>query len=295
MLEKNALSLSGFWNYIGARERRTMLRLRASRILGSVVDLVCPPECVWCAAPSVPQQEFCSACRDKMVNEYHRCRVCASPIPPVVPNHDCHRCREAGWRFDRVITLGPYRNDLKTAVIKMKRPSEFALRKAISRLMAEELQRPEVEVRSRERAGESHTSEEKLATTNERRMIVPVPNYWSHRILGAADSAGGLAGTVGQLTGISVITGKVRRIRRTAKQGMLPWSERSENVRGAFEIPEADAFSGGHVILVDDVLTSGATASELSSRLKKAGAQSVTVLVAARGTGAKEIVPSKSN
>ena len=84
--------------------------------------------------------------------------------------------------------------------------------------------------------------------------------------------------------------GVVRRIRKTSKQGMLSWTERTQNVRGAFKLRPTERIRGRHVIVIDDVLTSGATANEIAKVLRKGGAKAVTVAVAARGTGAREVV-----
>jgi len=86
-----------------------------------------------------------------------------------------------------------------------------------------------------------------------------------------------------------VLTGKpyftaIRRIRNTPSQTKLNAVERKENMRGAFEPAQA---VHGRVLLVDDVLTTGATVAECANVLKAAGAQSVTVLTFARA-GEKE-------
>lgn len=261
----------------------------------ALAELICPPECLWCEAllrpaskepPAARDQpvstnqpisqgyrvawDFCGDCHGKLVSDYHRCQKCATPIPAVVPNADCHRCRSANWRFDRVLTLGPYRDRLREVVIRMKKPSQDLLRRGVGRLLADQ--------------AADHFSD----FQGEEPLIIPVPNFWTHAIFGVADAAGDLARHVARETGFPCRTDTVRRIRKTAKQGMLSWSERTENVRGAFKIPRAGRLTARHVILVDDVLTSGATCAEIASRLKKAGVASVTVLVAARGTGARE-------
>ncbi len=118
-------------------------------------------------------------------------------------------------------------------------------------------------------------------------LFVPVPNHWSSRLSGS-DAARSLAEGLASTTGMEVNSGAVRRIRRTAKQGMLAWSERSQNVRNAFAITDHDALTGRHVYLVDDVLTSGATAAEISRLLLSSGASRVDVVVIARGTGSRE-------
>jgi ComF family protein len=234
-----------------------------------VENLVYPPECLWCEVPISDKANFCDRCLRLLVSDYYRCQRCATPLPAVVPNQNCFRCRDSGWRFDRVITLGPYREVLRQAVILIKKPYQESLRRALGQLMAI--------------AAQSLEFPPDIAP-----LLIPVPNHWTHALRGAADTAGSLARTISRQTGWQLNASAIRRTRKTAKQGMLSWSDRRQNVRGAFEISHSGAVTARHVILVDDVLTSGATAAELASRLKRAGANSVHVLVAARGTGARE-------
>ena len=239
----------------------------------AVYDLVCPPECIWCERLIDPAEKFCSNCAEKFVSRYHRCQHCAMPMPTVVPNSDCHRCRPMNWKFTRVYTLGPYGGERRDAVVLMKKPPFELLRRAVAGLMADMVMAELSEVPQ---------------NVEEKPLLIPVPNYWTHALGGAADSAGALAKHIGKRLEWDVKHRLVRRIRKTDKQGMLAWSERVANVRGAFEILDAKPLCGRHVMLVDDVLTSGATCGELSGRLRKAGARRVDILVAARGTGAKE-------
>lgn len=210
----------------------------------------------------------------RIVSDYYRCQTCATPLPSVVPNHECHRCLRDKWHIDRVLTLGPYRDDLREIAIAMKKTRSDLLRTAIAKRMSHLL----VE------SGEISSGAPRDT------WVVPVPNHWTHNWSGAANTAGELAATIARRTGIPLNTRLARRIRKTGKQGMLSWSDRVRNVRGAFQICRPSDVSECHVILVDDVLTSGATCAEIAKQLKRAGCWRVTVLIAARGVGAKETV-----
>jgi predicted amidophosphoribosyltransferase len=72
---------------------------------------------------------------------------------------------------------------------------------------------------------------------------------------------------------------------------MLAWSNRTGNVQHAFRVRRPKQLAGRHILLVDDVFTSGATAAELTRCLLKAGASRVTIAVAARGTGVRDHRP----
>lgn len=235
----------------------------------STHSMLCPSECVWCERPTHFAERFCAECLQLFVSDYCRCKRCASPLPPVVPNDTCTRCVEAGWRFTAVVTLGPYRDDLREAVILMKKKPFELLRRAVGELMAEQL-----------------TSQ----FGAESPVLISVPNHWTRTWFRSVCQASSLAQSVSMQTGWPLLHGVVRRSRKTSKQGMLSWTERTHNVRGAFTLRPTKQIVGRHVIVIDDVLTSGATANEIAKVLLKGGAGRVSVAVAARGTGAREVV-----
>ncbi len=235
----------------------------------SASAMICPAECVWCERPTSEGIYFCEDCLPLFLSDYYRCQRCASPLPTVVPNESCSRCTTAKWRFTAVVTLGPYRGRLREAVIQMKKKRHELLRRAVGELMAEQLL---------VRFGESSP------------LLLPVPNHWTRNFVRSVCQASSLAQSISSATGWPILPNAVRRSRKTAKQGMLSWTERTKNVHGAFRIKVTPKLRGEHVIVVDDVLTSGATADEISKLLLAAGAARVSVAVAARGTGARESV-----
>ena len=93
-----------------------------------------------------------------------------------------------------------------------------------------------------------------------------------------------LARAVAPALNAPVDAGLCLKTRDTPPQTRLPWKERRKNIRGAFVV-EGDV-SGRHVVVIDDVLTTGATLNELARNLKRAGAASVTGWVIARTVAA---------
>lgn len=91
-----------------------------------------------------------------------------------------------------------------------------------------------------------------------------------------------LAEALGQTLGLRVSTGLVRRVRATRTQALLARSERSKNVAGAFAV-RPGARCAGRWLVVDDVLTTGVTTSEVAAALREAGADAVDVWTLARG------------
>ncbi|HSQ04653.1 MAG TPA: phosphoribosyltransferase family protein [Burkholderiales bacterium] len=111
-------------------------------------------------------------------------------------------------------------------------------------------------------------------------VIVPMPLAAERLRERGFNQAYELARHVGHLRSIPVAMEACRKVRHTAAQAMLPWSERSRNVRGTF-VCDAD-MTGQRVAIVDDVMTTGATLNELAKNIKRAGAAHVVGWVVAR-------------
>ena len=114
--------------------------------------------------------------------------------------------------------------------------------------------------------------------------LLPVPLHWRRQWLRRFNQSAALAGAIGTLHDRPVVHGALRRVRATPQQVGRSRAERADNVQGAFRVP-ADRkidIAGRRLILVDDVLTSGATVDACTRALLRAGASRVDVLVFAR-------------
>src|SRR5579863_9680826 len=114
--------------------------------------------------------------------------------------------------------------------------------------------------------------------------LVPVPLHWRRLWARRFNQSAMLAAAVSAESGVPVATGLVKRIKPTAQQVGLSRTERAANVQGAFRVPpEARGqVAGRRLILVDDVLTSGATVDGCARALLRAGAANVDILIFAR-------------
>lgn len=116
-------------------------------------------------------------------------------------------------------------------------------------------------------------------------LIIPTPKHWSKILFQRHNSAELLADSIGRSLDVRVNRHALKRIRATSKQGLLLRSERADNVRGAFAIINPNQIKDRNILIVDDVITSGATAAAMTRAVRTAGAKNVDVICLARGLG----------
>ena len=239
--------------------------------LGSVgVRLLFPPRCTACDG-ELPESghdfPLCTQCRQTLGPEvWYGCPRCGSSLPDeeYVPI-PCGLCRNTRLHFDAIFPLGSYADQLRDTVLRMKRRSGDSLSVAMGRLFTW-------------RRGQ-------LLTQWEADLVVPVPMHWSRRLRRGTNNPEVLAASLGGFLGIPARRHAVARRRNTLPQMDLSPRQRFQNVRGAFGIRRATGLRGRRVLLVDDILTTGATCSEVAKALKEAGASAVAVAVLARAQG----------
>jgi len=243
-------------------------RMRDWRRAG--LDLLYPPICANCSAelPALGDRApFCTDCCQRLFPPLGPvCQRCGSPLTEAGSAHPgCNRCRGRVFHFDAAFALGTYRGDLQTAVLRMKGfPGEF-LSVATGRLMAERLG---------PKLAERHPE-----------LVAPVPIHWSRRFLRGTNSPEVLARPLGRQLRIPVFSDLLRWRRNTNRQSTLLPRQRFRNVRGALRVSPSYDIGDAHILVVDDILTTGATASESARELRQAGAAKVTVAVVACATG----------
>jgi len=192
------------------------------------------------------------------------CPACGRHAGPHTAGPDgCVFCRRYPVPFDAAVRAGAYEGPLKTLILRCKYGPRASLATVLGRLLAERLA---------------------LAGWTDRvERIVPVPLHWSRRVRRGFNQAVGVAREL-----VRAVPGPGRvdrwtlgRTRPTAHQTGVSAARRRRNVRGAFRVRRGADLEGRTVLLVDDVMTSGATAAECTRVLKRAGAAQVYVAVAA--------------
>ncbi|HEX4129995.1 MAG TPA: ComF family protein [Pirellulales bacterium] len=210
---------------------------------------------------------LCHECRRELVPPaVARCGRCAARTGlPTSREVGCPLCTAYPLRFDRVLTIGSYDAALREAVLRMKHWRGESLTIAMAELLVECL---ETELRA-------------LAID----VVVPVPMHWWRRLRRTTNSADLLAEVVARHLGKPWHPRLVTRRRSTEPQHLLSPGQRRRNVRGAFRTSPRLNWRGASALLVDDILTTGSTCSEIARLLKHSGAAEVNVLVVARAQG----------
>jgi ComF family protein len=233
-----------------------------------VLQLLYPSVC-WACGQALPPgcAGFCTTCRSALTVDPHpRCPRCAGPVGPYVALEDgCTHCRGTVFAFERVLCLGSYDGLLRALILRLKRHAGEGLAEVLAGFWSEHA-----------RAALRDCGAE---------VVVPVPLHWWRRLARGYNQSEALARTLAAHLGIPFRCRVVRRIRATPRQTQQTPFARKENVHRAFAASPSAALKGKTILLVDDVLTTGNTASEVARGLKAAGAGSVIVAVLARATG----------
>jgi ComF family protein len=244
---------------------------RWGRALGrGVADLVFPPRCAGCdaelAAP-VADPLLCPKCLAAIVSgDAPRCGRCGAKTAAQAGSGDCPECTRFDLRFDAALALGNYDGLMRQFVLRMKHQQQEALTLAMAGLVWREF------------------AESIVAWQCD--LVVPVPMHWWRRVWRGTNSPDLLASRLAEDLRVDCLPRCVSRSRATEPQSALAPGERFHNVRGAFHLRRGYDVRGARVLLVDDILTTGATASEVARVLKRSGAARVRVVVLARTQGA---------
>jgi ComF family protein len=246
-------------------EMRSNLAPALRRAGRSLIDLVYPPLCLTCRTPVGDPRALCANCWKAITFIGGAvCDCCGLPFE-LDPGSEslCASCLVQRPDFDRARAAICYDDSSKGAILALKR----ADRLEFAQLFAIWLRH----------AGQ--------ALLNEADLIVPVPLHrlglWTRRY----NQSAVLAQRLAKLTDKPFDAFVLARTRATPSQGNMPSAKaRARNVRGAFRVPpRAKArVEGRTVLLIDDVLTTGATIEACARTLKRAGAEKVLVLTIAR-------------
>lgn len=234
--------------------------MRRALLLG--VDLLLPPRCPACREIVESDNNFCPRCWAGLdFITAPMCARCGAPFDvDRGPNAQCAACLDAPPRFAAARAAMIYGGAAKKVLLGFKHGD----RQHLVRVMAPQLVR----------AGGDWLGPDTL--------LVPVPLHRWRLWKRGFNQAALLALAAGRRSGTPVVVDALTRVRATTSSRSMGRRKRAANVRGAFRVAHPDRVRDRDIVLVDDVLTTGATAEACAQILLRAGAASVRVLTWAR-------------
>lgn len=232
--------------------------------VAALVDAVLPPACALCGGGDlVVGSPLCVRCGDWVDESAARayCPRCGKSLVPFgesVPV--CDGCERMRFAFDSVTRVGAYTGGLRALLTAFK----FKGREELDAYFVERLARVIA----------------RLAVYDDLDALVAVPTCWRHRLVRAFHPATAMAKPLARRSGIPLAPLLVRS--GGPHQIGLSFTARHANVRGRFRMARGCSAPGAKILLLDDVMTTGATANECARVLKKAGADEVHVAIIAR-------------
>lgn len=232
------------------------------RFLATILDTLFPPYCAACDTQVQSVGTLCAPCFSHLREvKAPYCAQCGAPFAQPGDKGLCAGCMHAMPPYTRARTVWVY-NDVSAALVgRLKFQDRTAMLAHYGAALV--------------RAGGDVLAEVDL--------VMPVPLHWRRLVARRYNQSALLAYAMRRYVAwLPVDVRNLRRVRHTVPQTRLRGEERRRNVKGAFAVRDKAAVAGKVVLLVDDVMTTGATALACVKALQDAGAKEVRVLTLAR-------------
>jgi len=242
----------------------THVKTFSSALLGQCVNRIFPPTCLHCQASVAEHGQLCLSCWQPITFiSDPQCSCCGLPFEyPVSEETRCAECIQRSPPYAQARSACLYDDHSKDLIIGFKYYDKLYY----GPLLAQWLYR----------TGKSFLDEADL--------IIPVPLHRLRTFTRRYNQSALLAKRLEKLSGVPARMNILLRVRNTIPQAGLTQSQRKKNLAGAFTIRQKyrNLIEGKHIVLVDDVMTTGTTLRSCSRVLMRAGAASVSVLTIAR-------------
>ena len=237
----------------------------------AAIDLVIPPTCNYCRCDLNDKNRWLGLCHNCCLlltrsTELY-CDRCGTKFAAHKAERTfkrirtCDACKHLEFNFSEIFTLGPYQNHLRDVVLQTKYPQGYSLAVSLGRMLAR-TQKKEIDAFQAD-------------------LVVATPMHWLRRFQRGAHGPDAIANGMAAYLELPRANRLIIRSQYTEKQVALSQNQRSKNLAGAFRLLKKNVVNK-RILLIDDVMTTGATCNEIAGVFRSHGAIDVAVAVVAR-------------
>lgn len=223
-----------------------------------IQDCLFPPTCFLCNLSCDHSHDLCEACAINFTKNTNCCSKCGDAIETPIKTALCGKCLSNPPAYDKTHAPYIYQSGIRHLIQTLKFNNDYKNSRLLGNLIADS-------------AIDSITFPE---------VIIPVPLHPVRYRQRGFNQSLEIARTVSERLSIPLDYSSCQRRKYTLQQSALPAKQRHQNLRNAFTISRP--INAKHIVILDDVMTTGATANEMAATLKKAGATRVDIWVCAR-------------
>ncbi len=225
--------------------------------LKSIINWIFSDKCISCSKEIGKSGFFCEECFKNIIFiDFPFCRCCGKILQTSYNTEMlCEICSNHQRIFHSGRSLFVYNEQSKRIIMRIKKEADEHIAKKCVKMLIN-------------RYGNIIRNSD---------LIIPIPSHFSRILKRGFNPATIIAKHISKLSGMPLNTNALKRIKRTKYQKNKTLMERQENVEGAFRA-DSQIISGKNILLVDDVMTTGATISECAKTLKESDANTVNFM-----------------
>lgn len=228
-----------------------------------------PYSCVICSAETQESKmDLCQQCQTELPWISNACSQCANPLPHKTHSNYCGRCLRQPPPFDCTIALFHYQDPVSHLISNLKFHNKLIYADIFGKLVTQKLAKH-------------------YQGKNKPELIIPVPLHRKRLIERGYNQALELSRPIAKHLKIPIDYKSTQRIRATQPQSSISANKRKDNIKNAFGItphaaPSSHAIKAKHILVVDDVITTGETTREFCRILRKSGVEHIDLCAVAR-------------
>jgi len=230
-------------------------------LFNQLLNIVLPRFCIFCQERSHRNIDICQYCQDTMPQITQACQLCARPLPNI--NTTCGHCLKQPPQFDQAWSAYLYQAPISQLIKQYKFQRKYSFGATLSQLMIQALEK---------------AIQNRGLTLPD--IIIPMPQHWRRTLQRGYNPSMQISHAIAKHFDLLHLPDHVIRHRHTAYQNTQNAIQRKKNVHKCFKIVQD--IPKGRVVILDDLLTSGASANALTECLKEKCVDRISVWSLAR-------------